>query len=110
MGTVLETPPDVLQEHFNVNAGGSLVIFQATYHLLKASTKSPKFIPITSGIGSLTAYISAPLGYLAYGVSKAALNYLARKIHFENDWLSACFANSISCMMISKTAISVFST
>lgn len=95
MGTVLETPPDVLQEHFNINAAGSLIIFQATYHLLKASTKLPKFIPISSGVGSLTAYISAPMGNSAYGVSKAALNYLARKIHFENDWLSACLIDSI---------------
>lgn len=71
-----------------VNVTGILVLFQAVYPLLKASTSSPRFIPMTSGAGSLTAYISLPFGYTCYGVTKAAVNYIARKIHFENDWLS----------------------
>jgi NAD(P)-dependent dehydrogenase (short-subunit alcohol dehydrogenase family) len=70
-----------------VNTIGVLVLFQATYALLKAS-KSPKFIPISSGVGSLSAYISMPLRGFCYGTTKVALNYMARKIHFENEWLS----------------------
>lgn len=37
--------------------------------------------------------MAIPTGTVAYGVSKAALNYTTRKIHFENKWLSMCFPN-----------------
>lgn len=70
-----------------VNVIGTLVLFQATHHLLKASS-SPKLVVVTSGAGSLTAFIDLPVGTTVYGVSKVALNYLGRKIHFENPWLS----------------------
>jgi hypothetical protein len=33
---------------------GVLALFQATYPLLQASTPAPKFIPISSGAGSVT--------------------------------------------------------
>jgi NAD(P)-dependent dehydrogenase (short-subunit alcohol dehydrogenase family) len=49
---------------------------------------SPKFIPISSGAGSITAGTALPLSVVAYGSSKAALNYLARKLHFEHENLS----------------------
>ncbi|KAF8970810.1 NAD(P)-binding protein [Flammula alnicola] len=84
-----EIPVETFREHFEVNVTGVLVLFQTVYQLLKAS-KSPKFIPISSGAGSLTAYMQTFPGYTAYGVSKAGLNWLSRKIHFENDWL-ICF-------------------
>lgn len=32
-----------------------------------------------------------PIPAAAYGASKAAINYITRKIHFENDWLIAFF-------------------
>ncbi|KAF9465124.1 NAD(P)-binding protein [Collybia nuda] len=90
MGMVLETPPDVMLEHFQANAVGNLVLFQATHDLLKASKATPKFIPISSAGASLTHYIHVPVGYVCYGASKVAANYITRKIHFENDWL-VCF-------------------
>jgi NAD(P)-dependent dehydrogenase (short-subunit alcohol dehydrogenase family) len=71
-----------------VNVVGTLVLFQATYPLLSDSTPSPKFIPITSAAGSITDCAVIPLSVLAYGSSKAALNYLARKLHFEYANLS----------------------
>ncbi|KAF8970814.1 NAD(P)-binding protein [Flammula alnicola] len=89
LGSAAETPIETFREHFEVNVTGVLILFQAVYDLLKASA-SPKFVPITSGIASLTAYISLPIGNAAYGVSKAGLNWLSRKIHFENEWLT-CF-------------------
>ncbi|KAJ3561791.1 hypothetical protein NP233_g9977 [Leucocoprinus birnbaumii] len=89
MGTVDETPVDALEEHFRINVSGILVLYQAFSSLLRKS-KNPKFIPFTSGVGSITSYINLPMGYTCYGASKVALNYLARKIHFENNWLT-CF-------------------
>ncbi|KAK0444527.1 NAD(P)-binding protein [Desarmillaria tabescens] len=89
MGSALDTPPSALREHFEINTTGILVLFQSLANLLRKSA-TPKFIPISSAAASLTAYIELPAGYTCYGASKAALNYIARKIHFENDWL-VCF-------------------
>ncbi|KAH8813789.1 NAD(P)-binding protein [Flagelloscypha sp. PMI_526] len=86
-GPVVDTPLEAAREHFEVNFIGSLVLFQETYELLKASTNAPKFIPLSSAAASLELYLPMPPGFLAYGTSKAAVNYLARKAHFENEWL-----------------------
>jgi NAD(P)-dependent dehydrogenase (short-subunit alcohol dehydrogenase family) len=87
-GPVLETPVQAMTEHFAVNTIGPLVLFQATYPLLMASSDAPKFIPITSVAGSVT--VGAPMGVplLAYGASKAALNYLTIKIRADHEGLS----------------------
>jgi NAD(P)-dependent dehydrogenase (short-subunit alcohol dehydrogenase family) len=71
-----------------VNVVGTLILFQATYPLLAASPH-PKFIPVSSGAGSLDLTARVPLQVTAYGASKAAENYLARKIHFEHPELGA---------------------
>ncbi|KJA23333.1 hypothetical protein HYPSUDRAFT_201362 [Hypholoma sublateritium FD-334 SS-4] len=78
--TVLETPAKELEDHFTVNVLGTVVLFQALHALLKASP-APRFIPIRSNDG-------APPPYAATS-SKAALNFITRKIHFENEWLVA---------------------
>ncbi|KAK0470970.1 NAD(P)-binding protein [Armillaria novae-zelandiae] len=80
MGSALDTPASELRDHLNVNVAGILVLFQSVYSLLTASTASPR----------LTAFISLSAGYTCYGASKVAVNYIARKIHFENDWI-ICF-------------------
>jgi NAD(P)-dependent dehydrogenase (short-subunit alcohol dehydrogenase family) len=71
-----------------VNVIGPLVLFQATYPLLTASTPTPKFTVISSRLGSIALGTSIPGVFAPYGVTKAALNYLTRKLHFENDGLS----------------------
>jgi NAD(P)-dependent dehydrogenase (short-subunit alcohol dehydrogenase family) len=87
ISSVLETSAQAMAEHFDVNTIGPLVLFQATYPLLKASSDAPKFIPI-SGAGGSILY-GAPMGYptLAGGVSKAALNYLTVKIRADHEGL-----------------------
>ncbi|KIK51419.1 hypothetical protein GYMLUDRAFT_89045 [Collybiopsis luxurians FD-317 M1] len=87
MGPVSETPLRAFRDHFEVNVIGMVVLFQTMLDLLKASS-DPKFIPISSVAGSITTFIDLPLQYACYGSSKAALNYVSRKIHFENDWLT----------------------
>ncbi|KAF8869880.1 hypothetical protein CPB84DRAFT_1803296 [Gymnopilus junonius] len=89
MGTVEETPAEQMNEHYKINVTGILVLFQALGPLLRKSN-DPKFIPFTSGGASLTAFISMAAGYTCYGTSKAAENYLTRRIHFENPWIT-CF-------------------
>jgi len=92
-GPGLETAPDQMRQHFEINVVGTLVLFQASYPLLKASNPSPKFVPISSAAGSIKDGTSMPAGVLAYGASKAAENYLARKLHFEHPDL-ICFPMS----------------
>ncbi|EJU05862.1 NADP-binding protein [Dacryopinax primogenitus] len=89
-GQALETPPEKMDEHFHVNVTGTLVLFQATYALLKASTPSPKFVCISSMGGTIGSGARFPGGLLAYGASKCALNYLAVKLYFEHEGL-ICF-------------------
>lgn len=84
----METPPAEVQEHFAVNVVGTLALFQATCPLLKASA-APKFVAISTFIGSIADMEQYPFPATALGISKAALNFLVRKIHFENDWLVA---------------------
>lgn len=80
---VLETSPDAVRRHFEVNTIGPLTLIQAFFPLLEAS-ETPKFLVITSSIGSIGDMESFPIPFFAYGVSKAAANYLVRKVAFEN--------------------------
>ena len=42
-----------------------------------------------SGIASITDMEQLPIKSTAYGMSKAAVNYMVRKLHFENPGLVA---------------------
>ncbi|KJA17378.1 hypothetical protein HYPSUDRAFT_146577 [Hypholoma sublateritium FD-334 SS-4] len=87
--TVLETPAKELEDHFTVNVLGTVVLFQALHSLLKASP-APRFIPVSTAAAPLAGPMTAlPVRVAAYGASKAALNFITRKIHFEKEWLVA---------------------
>ncbi|KAF5325372.1 hypothetical protein D9619_009654 [Psilocybe cf. subviscida] len=94
-GDAANTPISVLREHLEVNSIAPLVLFQAFFTLLKASP-NPKYIPISTG-GVSAAYIGKPLGQSCYGGSKVLLNFITRKIHFENEWLT-CFPLAPGCI------------
>lgn len=87
-GLATETPANELRDHFEVNTVGVLLVFQATWPLLKLSS-NPTFVAISTGVASLGDMDKLPLQATAYGISKIALNYLIRKIHFENPELTA---------------------
>uniref|UniRef100_D8PW40 NAD(P)-binding protein n=1 Tax=Schizophyllum commune (strain H4-8 / FGSC 9210) TaxID=578458 RepID=D8PW40_SCHCM len=89
--STLEMKPEEMTRHFDVNVNGTLVLFQATYPLLKESPVR-KFVPIGSLVGSVSIGSQFPARMLAYGASKAALHYLTRKIYQEHPDLSEyCF-------------------
>lgn len=69
-----------------VNVNGTLVLFQAVYSLL-AENAGSKFVAISSGAGSLAVGAALPMKFFAYGASKAGVNYLVRRIHFEHPEL-----------------------
>lgn len=87
-GPAIDTPLGEVRNHFEVNTIGALALFQATWPLLQAAPK-PKFVAITTGIASIGDMDSMPMPVTAYGASKAALNFITRKIHFENPVLIA---------------------
>lgn len=82
------TPISEVREHFEINAIGALVLFQATVPLLRKSS-APMFVGLSTGVASIGDMGGIPLPATAYGISKVALNYLLRKIHFENPDITA---------------------
>ncbi|KUJ14229.1 NAD(P)-binding protein [Mollisia scopiformis] len=84
LAPVAIVPLSEIEEHFNVNAIGPFLLFQACFPLLK---KGSKFIGMSSALATISGMEMRPFPMTAYGVSKAALNYFVRKIHFENEEL-----------------------
>jgi norsolorinic acid ketoreductase len=68
---------------FITNTLGAIFLFSATQPLLEKSS-NPKFFTVSSSMGSngqLEAY--APMPMMPYSISKAAVNFAMRKLHFE---------------------------
>ncbi|KNG83779.1 hypothetical protein ANOM_008218 [Aspergillus nomiae NRRL 13137] len=89
-GPASTMPLEHLQAHMMVNMYAPVLLFQATRLMLQQSKQQAKFILIGAPISTITNmhdYARAPL--TAYGVSKLAANYMVRKFHFENKWLTA---------------------
>ncbi|KAI5828513.1 NAD(P)-binding protein [Schizophyllum commune Tattone D] len=78
----LEVPAEEMVRHVGVNTNGPLILFQAAYPLLRESP-SPKFVPVTSAMGSIADGTTYPIYTYAYGASKAALNWVTRKLQFD---------------------------
>lgn len=84
----LETSVRDIEDCLRVNTFAPLLLYQAMWPLLEKSS-APKFIVISSiagSIGEVTRYASPSS---AYGVSKAAINFLVRRIGRENSRLTA---------------------
>ncbi|KEF55961.1 uncharacterized protein A1O9_07541 [Exophiala aquamarina CBS 119918] len=103
-GKARVTPATEMADHFAVNAVAPLLLFQATASLLDAAAAaaaptatptatipngSPKFVVLSSGAGSIGLVESLPVENTAYGASKAAANFVTRRIHYENPRLIA---------------------
>ena len=78
-----------IREHLDVNTFHPLIMYQA-FHTLLSRSSNPKFIVSSSASGStgLLEQLGA-IPQLAYGISKAAVNNLTRRIHFENTTITA---------------------
>ena len=73
-----------LRHNFEVNTVGPLLLFQCALPLLQQSN-SPKFLLISSIAGSLALQQTLPFPVAGYGATKAAANYITRKLHFEHE-------------------------
>jgi norsolorinic acid ketoreductase len=80
--SVLDTPLDALRSDFEVNTLGPLRLFQTCYDNLSIAPQG-KFVLISSILGSIGVQDVTAGPMLAYGTSKAAANFLIRKIHCE---------------------------
>ncbi|KAF5695158.1 ketoreductase [Fusarium denticulatum] len=82
---VLEIPTDDLRSAFEINTIGPLTVVQGLWLLLQKSS-APKVVNVSSSVGCIT-YHEVVAG--AYGPSKAALNWLTRALHQQNEGLIA---------------------
>jgi NAD(P)-dependent dehydrogenase (short-subunit alcohol dehydrogenase family) len=99
---VLDQTLESMKNHFHVNVLGPMALIQATYPLLKASTSTPKFIPISSMSGSIALGTQFPMPQTEYGTSKAALNWMTKKLWTENEGLSECLKHLIYIVLTSS--------
>ncbi|PHH92969.1 hypothetical protein CDD83_3127 [Cordyceps sp. RAO-2017] len=85
--SVLATQGDAARACFEVNSIGPLKLFQACWPLLEkrgpAEAVDKKFILMSSFIGSIQGLETEDFPTAAYGMSKAAANWLAKKISVE---------------------------
>ncbi|KAI1649359.1 uncharacterized protein F4817DRAFT_363693 [Daldinia loculata] len=80
---------NALRDIFDVNTFAFVRLFNAVYPLLKASASPPKLLAISSNASQIVEMEpTIPVKVGVYGASKAALNYLVRRAHFENPWLT----------------------
>lgn len=86
MMTIAAATPTHLRSDFDTNTVGPVILFQAFEALLSASS-APKFIIISSVLGQITE--ASDYSYDAYGISKAAVNFVAKKLSQEHPNLIA---------------------
>lgn len=85
---------NALRDIFDVNTFAFVRLFNAVYPLLKASASPPKLLAISSNASQIVEMEpTIPVKVGVYGASKAALNYLVRRAHFENPWLTVWVMN-----------------
>lgn len=77
--------PEEVMEHFQINSLGPLLLYQGTADLLNASKQTPKIFIISAELGSNALIDKYPLSMIVYGTSKAAVNYIANKLHTEEE-------------------------
>ncbi|EKG16351.1 Short-chain dehydrogenase/reductase SDR [Macrophomina phaseolina MS6] len=82
---IAKLPVHVLKRHLEVNAYGPLLLFQAVLPLLQKAAAPAKFVALGSPMGSISAMETRPFPMSAYGVSKAFVHYITRKIHLEHQ-------------------------
>jgi norsolorinic acid ketoreductase len=85
---VAEWDVEQVQRMVDINVYGLVHLFQAAQSLLKAAQR-PKLAYVSSRLGSIQLSAKEALWPGAYGMSKAAGNYVVAKIAAENEWLIA---------------------
>lgn len=93
------TTMEEMRHLFDVNFFSFIPLFQAVHPLLKATADSKgegqaKLLVVSSNAAQIVDMEKAAFVMLGpYGSTKAALNYVVRRVHFENPWLTAWVMN-----------------
>ncbi|KAL4957459.1 hypothetical protein BDW69DRAFT_156141 [Aspergillus filifer] len=85
-GPLVEASEEDVLSHFEINTLGPLRLFKAVAPLLQ-NAKAPKFIYISTLLASIGFIGKMETLTGPYGMSKAAGNFMVRKIHAENEYL-----------------------
>ncbi|KAL2807742.1 toxin biosynthesis ketoreductase [Aspergillus granulosus] len=85
-GPVSEATDADVVSHFEVNTLGLLRLFRAVAPLLQ-NAPTPKFVYISTFLASIGSIGQLPSLTGPYGMSKAAGNFMIKKIHAENEHL-----------------------
>lgn len=80
--TALTVTAEALHDDFQVNAVAPIMLFQACWPLL-AKSSDPKYVLITSTLGSIKILGMEAMPGVTYGASKAAANWLVKKMSAE---------------------------
>jgi NAD(P)-dependent dehydrogenase (short-subunit alcohol dehydrogenase family) len=86
MGPALATTAEQMRADYEINAIAPLLVTQAFWPLMQRSLdqttmQPPKLIYISSSVGGIEMQEPLPGG--SYGPSKAALNWIAKRFHWE---------------------------
>jgi norsolorinic acid ketoreductase len=79
---VERTPVAEVEDHFKTNAVGPFTLYQALRPLLLEAPK-PRFVVISTVLGSIGQQGERKIPDVAYGMSKAAVNFFVGKVHHE---------------------------
>jgi len=86
--SVLDTPLEALRSDYETNTLGPIKLFKACHGFLIQSS-SPKFVLVSSALGSIHAMGREAGPTVSYGSSKAAANFIVKKIHCEHHSIVA---------------------
>jgi norsolorinic acid ketoreductase len=75
-----------IQATININVFGVVLLYQAALPLLEKA-KSPKWVTMGSGAGSITA--QPPIPNASYGASKSMVHWLTKRMNGEEPRLTA---------------------
>ena len=78
----MDTKVEDVRYDFEVNTVGTVKLFKSTWPLLRDGD-AKKFIVVSSSVGSIAALEQESFPGTAYGISKAALNWFAKKVSVE---------------------------
>ena len=85
-----------LTDHFKINTLAPILLYQAFRHLLQRA-EEPKLVIISSTLGSNALQDEWNFPFLAYGMSKAAVNFAAGRMHREEDKIAVVSVHPGEC-------------
>jgi norsolorinic acid ketoreductase len=85
---IAKTPIQEVDDHLKTNSVGPVTLYLAMRSLLLAAPK-PRFVVISTVLGSIGSLAERPIPDVAYGMSKAAVNFFVVKLHHEESGVIA---------------------